>query len=212
MKTLIAGAALITCTLAATSPSQAAIDCYRNTSGACTEGKPHALPTSVAEFLALRDKLGKTPQGGATLFIHALMVYNINKPLGEKLITIALAAKNLRKGGTYKGFTYGPSDKRKLTYVKRYAHCIRGYSASATPANGYKLDTKAVTLRFRGQSAYVGSVAGGRYRVFVCGTGIDSCRPMTLLRNSQGFWKTTEWSSFAVGCRPPASKAAADPL
>lgn len=212
MKNLIIGAATLACVLLGSHRSHAGIDCYRHSGGSCVEGRPHALPNSVAEFLALREKIGRTPKGGATLFVHALNVYLHNEALGMKLLTIALAPKNLIKGGTYKGFTPRSWDRRKLPLIKHYAYCVRGYSAGATPANGYKLDRKAITVRFRTQSSYVGSIKSGRYRIFVCNTGTDSCRPTTLLRTSRGFWKTTEWSSYAMGCRRPVKKPTADPL
>jgi len=181
-------------------------NCYDSSGSGCVTGKPHALPTSVASFLALRDKLAKTPLGGATLFIHALMVW-VDKPkFGEAMLTIALARNKLAKGSAYKGFKPGRSATRKLVYAKRKPYCIRGFASGSRHTNGYKLDRSAITLRFRTQKNWTGSVAGGKYKVFACHAGRSSCAPMTLRRNSRGVWKVSEWSSLVMGCRPPVTK------
>ncbi len=67
------------------------------------------LVTTVEDFIALRDKVAKTPSGGAVCLVHALLNY-INpatRSLGEQLLVLAVAEDQLVKGTTYKGYALG---------------------------------------------------------------------------------------------------------
>ena len=166
-----------------------------------------ALPTSVEEYLKLRDDIGRSPQGGAALLAYALMVRGTNKALGEQLLVLALERSRLRKGSTYKGFAVAGSSQYLLGQLDKNPHCARSYAAGSSPENDYKLDPAAVGLKFRKQTKYAGSVESGRFKVFLCSTGTDTCRPVTLQRNDQGIWKAREFSSLVVSCRAPTGAA-----
>jgi hypothetical protein len=183
-------------------------DCYTTQSESCVEKPANPLPGSVDEFLELREKIGKDPYGGAELFIYALMVRSYNHDLGTKLLVLSMAEENLKKsetGGDYKG--YSLNESFLLGQADKVPHCIRSYSSTTKTEDNYQLDPKSVALRFRMQEKYTGSVESGMYKVFVCSTGTDSCRPITLTRNSKGFWKVKEFSSVVVGCRVPQKKS-----
>ena len=54
--------------------------------------------------MKLRNKIAKTPEGGATIFMLALKIYETNKELGNKCLVVAVSRKSLRGGDVYKGF------------------------------------------------------------------------------------------------------------
>lgn len=193
-----------------------AVDCYTTSSKNCFEKQAYSLPSSVDEFLKLREKIGKEPYGGAALFLYALMVRTYDPQLGNQLLVLSIAEENLKKvasGGTYKG--YSLSQTYLLQQADKVPHCIRSYGSNTKTENNYKIDPRSVGFRFRRQEKYAGSIESGTYKVFVCSTGTDSCRPITLQRNPKGYWKVKEFSSIVVGCKKPKDEAlnkAADDL
>ncbi len=205
--------------LAITALQAKTIDCYVNKSKACVEAAANKLPASPAAYLALRNRIGKTPQGGATLFIYALMQRQFNQDLSYKLLVLARHEGALSKSGSklnYKGYSLPRSDFYLLRQADKYPHCIRSYARGSSPANNYTLNKGSVGLNFRNQTRYVGDIKKGKYKVFVCSTGTSTCRPLSLVRNKKGFWKVKEFSSVVVGCRKPtksdSSHDAADDL
>lgn len=184
------------------------VNCYTVKSKKCTEKSAETLPTSIDEFLELRDRIGDDPYGGAQLLIYALMVRLDDPDLADQMIVLSLAADQLNKGGkdTYKGYTWKSNWSYHIKNTKKYPHCVRGFATTSSPENDYVLDKKAVAIRFREQTKYVGSVDSGKYKVFACTSGADTCKPISLTRNKKGIWKVKEFSSVVGGCRKPASE------
>jgi len=200
------------------------VDCHKKKSDACFDFAAHAIPKSPEAFKKLRDEIAKEPYGGAAMFVYALMVWQADEKLGEKLFVLAVSEKQVRKvkkgEGTYGGYELSGSITEFLRIFGSKKHCARSYAVGATPENDYAIpDEAAVVLRFRKQENYVGSIESGSYKVFVCTTGADSCRPITTTVNKNGVWKGHEFSSLFTGCRPmksqerdPAEDDAADKL
>ena len=195
-------------------------DCGKIKQGYC-EGKPMALIANASQFL-----MAKTPWNGATLLAHALILYQYNPIEAEKLLVLSLHESRLdkvnassTKGSIYKGYRWRRTEDYLLGQIKKNPQCLRAMSVGATPKNGYQLDKSKIKLKFRVQTKYVGSIEKGRYTVFICTSGQQTCRAVTLKRNLKGYWKATGFSSLAVGCyRSSAStaqrneKSAADEL
>ena len=53
------------------------------------------LPSTLEEFLALRDRVARTPEGGAAMFALALVCWARDTAVGEPFITVSIAAKLL---------------------------------------------------------------------------------------------------------------------
>jgi len=70
------------------------------------------IPGSLEEFIALRNKLAITSQGGATVMIIACIIYTRDSELGEKCLVIAVANDLLVKGQIYKGYALSYKDKK----------------------------------------------------------------------------------------------------
>lgn len=183
-----------------------------STMTAAEELGPHALPQSPEEVIALRDQIAKDPWGGATVAVLALMGWDADPARGESMLVLAVSERNVDKvkgaaataPGTYKGYALSGAFKAWLRLAERYKHCARSYAVGATPENRYTIDPAAITLRFKKQDQAVGSIESGTYKVFVCSSGADSCRPITLKRNKHGVWKADEMSSLLAGCKAPA--------
>ncbi len=186
------------------------VNCHKNTSAQCRDSKTMALPATVDEFLKRRQTMGKNVWDAATLVVHALMKRLYDKDAGGKMLVLMTTESNLRKntrrGPTYKGWGFHPLRVEGLRRADRKPYCIRSFATGTKHTTGYKLNPDKVTIRFRRQDAYSGSIAKGRYRVFVCSTGADSCKALWMTRNPKGIWKADAWGFIIGGCRRPVKK------
>ena len=163
------------------------------------------MPESVDEFVAMRDKIADTPEGGATMFIIALKLYNDVPEIGEQCLVIVADRSRLVQGTTYKGFSLTKTDMNSINrQLGQYPYVVNSYFKGVSPENGY-------THRFPTQidfssNAYSGSKEEGNFKVFVKCYGADNSRPIRTIRNDKGIWKASEWSSIIMGIRPPVKK------
>jgi len=160
------------------------------------------MPTTVADFLDLRDKIAQTPEGGATMFIIALKLYVENPTVGEQCLVIAIDRSRIEAGTVYKGFALYKNDKYRLDrQMKQYPYVPNSYFKGANPDNGYNF--KFPTQMDYSSNTYSGDKNAGDFKVFVKCYGADSSRPIRLIKNDKGFWKAKEWSSIIMGIRKP---------
>lgn len=181
------------------------------------------LCSTVDEFLAMREKIGRKPEGGAVCFIHALINYANPDPevhkLGVAMMIMCMSEENVvatestDPNQAYNGYMLHRSDFERLARVTDYL--ARSYITGADANNQYHIaDPANARIGFRSQTEYAGSVESGVKKVFVWSGGADTSRPIQLKRNVKGFWKVNEFSSVTVGIRAPASTdtSAADAL
>lgn len=186
------------------------INCHWHKSPSCIHSQTMALPKDVPEFLERRKTMGKNVFQAATLVVHALMKRLYDKKAGGQMLVLMTTESNLRKntrrGPSYKGWGFHPLRVEGLRRADRKPYCIRSFAAGTNPKNQYKLDPKKVQIRFRRQDAHSGSIKNGRYRVFVCSTGADTCKALWMTRNPKGVWKADQWGFIIGGCRPPVKQ------
>lgn len=163
------------------------------------------MPTTVDEFVKLRNEIANTPEGGAAMFIIALKLFNENPDLGAQCLVISADRGRLQSGTTYKGFQLMKNDMDRMKrQLKQYPFIPNSYFKGATPENGYKFNFP--TQMDFSSNAYSGDKAAGTFKVFVQCYGADSPRPIKLIRNKKGYWKATEWSSIIMGIKKPVMK------
>lgn len=172
-----------------------------------TSFKIDAIPESVEGFLALRDTLADTPQGGAAVFVVAMYVYSVDVELGVPLLTIALDSGDLTDGP--RGYKDKEPTKRVLRSMQERIldrpYLAASYFQGTSAENGYALPVPPLEIKVLEQDMDKGSG-----KVFVHCTGADSPRPIQLKKNSRGYWKAASYGSLQVGCRPPAEVAVDD--
>ncbi|MCC5945496.1 MAG: hypothetical protein JJT94_11220 [Bernardetiaceae bacterium] len=161
------------------------------------------IPTSVEEFIQMRDKIATTPAGGAATMIVALLIYAEKPELGLPCLTIAIDRNQLSTGsGGYKGFVPSAGDLRTIKdQLARAPYLPKSYFAGTSNQNGYALPQK-LEMHFS-SNAYSGNAADGAIKVFVPSSGADSPRPINMQVNNRGLWKASSWSSLLVGIRKP---------
>lgn len=160
-----------------------------------------ALPADTTAFVELRNKLAVSPEGGAAIFVLAMMQYVQNPELGEQFLTIALDRNNLQKSRTgYKGFRPGNSIQYHLKRIQKIQHLPGSYVVGSSPENGYATEAP---FRFEFTRNKYSEIKPTQIKVFVACTGAASPRPVTLKRNDRGLWKVSEGSSLFVGVAAP---------
>lgn len=169
-----------------------------------------ARVTTIEELIAFRDATALTPEGGAAVFVLALLLMEQDATLGRSALVIALDAGELRRDANgYQGYALG---NRAEDFVTRYLapkpYLARSYLTGTTPEDGYTAPATRTVQLTRNTSSVVSE---DRIKVFVACTGADTPRPITLLRNNRGVWKALEYSSLFVGVRPPPA-VVDDPL
>jgi len=160
-----------------------------------------ALPATIEKFLTLRDRLAQTPEGGAALFVVAMLKFVEDPQMGEQFLTIALDRSNLEKSATgYKGHRPASSIQYHLKRMQSMAYLPGSYVKGTSSATGYEA-----------RAPYTFDFSRNRYseikpeevKVFIACTGASSSRPITLRRNDQALWKVYEASSLFVGVAAP---------
>ncbi len=164
--------------------------------------KVDKIPTSVDEFLKLRNDIATSPQGGAAMFIIALKMYVENPEVGAQCLVIATDRSRLTSGDVYKGFAVSPMDMNRIkSQLQQYAYLPNSYFKGTSPADGYKVKLPAKISC--SSTRYSGNMLSGKFKVFVKCSGADSQRPISLVKNKKGYWKAKEWSTIIMGIRAP---------
>ena len=168
------------------------------------------IPASPDEFIQMRNKLSRTPEGGAAMFIAALVNLGKNEKLGMQCLTIGIDQSQVTSGNVYKGYKPGRSVMYHLKRLKRggargnfWGYAAKAYLKGATHKNGYTPSKpyKVVTSR----NKYSGRESSGRVKVFVNVAGFRP-RPVTMKRNDKGIWKAYEFSSMFLDVPKPGKK------
>jgi len=170
-----------------------------------------AIPQSIEEFVALRDKIAGTPEGGATMMVVALLAYAEDEQLGQQCLTVAVDRGRLQEGAKgYKGWQLRNTDLQRIrTQLKGSAYLPKSYVQGATPENRYQMPGPPYVFGFSG-NPYSGDPSTGTYKTFIASSGAASARPVTLKRNDKGIWKASEWSSLVVGVQAPEQDTSDD--
>jgi hypothetical protein len=167
-----------------------------------------AVPATLDDFLAYRDAVSQTPQGGAAVMVLALLLYaeDPDGDLGRQALTLAVDRSRLRPDPDgIKGWGLGQRDHDHIRrQMRAHPHAPRSYVQGTTPDEGYRLPAPPLQIRVL-ETPHSGDEDEGRYKVFVASSGADSPRPVTLQRNNRGLWKAVAWSSLTMGVKPPAT-------
>jgi hypothetical protein len=164
--------------------------------------KIEQLPSSVEEFVQLRDEIAKIPEGGAAIFMVALKIYTENEELGKQCLVAAVDKGSLCQGTVYKGFELLHGDMSLIkSQINNDKNIPNSYIKGTSPKDSYK--TKAPFIYEFSSNAYSGDLKNGNFKIFVKCMGADSPRPINLIKNDKGIWKASSWSSVLVGIKKP---------
>ena len=159
-----------------------------------------ALPRSIEEFVALRDQVAVTPQGGAAMMVVALLLHAQDEALGAQCLSAAAASERLSEGGGgYQGWRMRRGDLQRISdQIRQQPYLPKSYIQGTHPENGYELPAAPHEIAFT-SNPYSGNPAEGRFKVFVACSGAATPRPVTVKRSALGIWHAYEWSTLVVG-------------
>jgi hypothetical protein len=171
-----------------------------------------AVPASMEELVKLRDGIAKTPEGGAAVFLLAMIICGENRELGLQAFTLALDMDQLITGQVYKGYRPNTTWDDKWEQLRRYPFLGRIYVKGTIPDDEYALPSGPLTFTITAAEPQ----ADGSVKVFVATTSGDWPRPFYLLKNDKGLWKVKDASSLFAGASklppPQREKRKADEL
>jgi hypothetical protein len=164
------------------------------------------IPSSIEEFVQLRNNLARTPEGGAVCFVLAMLVYEQDRVLGLSCFTVTLdnspaMLMDNQQTPSYKGKSPSRSTLYLIERLQGKPWISRSYIKGTTPQEGYRLQKDGLVLQI-GRNPY--SVIDDRtIKVFVNSSGAASPRPIRMAKNDAGIWKVAEFSSLVVDVQAP---------
>jgi hypothetical protein len=163
------------------------------------------IPATADELVALRDRIAKTPEGGAVVFILAMQMYAEKSDIGLQAFTIALDMDELASGDVYKGYAPKRLWDEKWQQIAKYPFLGRIYAKGTKAEDSYALPFGPVAFSV----TEVRSQYDGTAKVFVATTSGNMPRPLYLKKNDKGLWKVIDASSVFVGpsILPPEKKS-----
>lgn len=160
------------------------------------------IPTTVEEFVILRNQNAQSPEGGAAMFLLALKIYTHNPELGKQCFVVSVDRELLREGTVYKGYKIFNTDMNLIKNQMNTNKLIpNSYIKGSTTNNNYTVELPYV-YQFS-DNRYSGDKSKGIYKLFVACSGANTPRPISLKRNNRGIWKVRNWSSVLVGIAKP---------
>lgn len=175
------------------------------------------MPTSPDAFIELREQIAKTPEGGATMAILAMMTFVENETLGKQFLTIALDRSQIESGNVYKGYAPQRSFNYHLSRMKDPGrkHLYRSYIVGTSPESNYQASLPYRFSFTRNRYSVIKRDDEGnpvQVKVFAACSGASSPRPLAMKKNASGIWKAYEMSSLFLDVQAPASAAPVDEL
>ncbi len=162
-----------------------------------------SIPTDMDKFVQLRNQTATSPEGGAAMFVVAMLMYSQDANLGMQAFTVALDQSRVVEGSVYQGFAPVQGAKYDIEnyYGKHKDHLAHSYIIGTKTENNYKLGNLPYKMEFT-RNKY-SEQSNGAMRIFIKCNGAASARPITLKQNDKGIWKVSEFSSLFVGVAQP---------
>jgi hypothetical protein len=174
------------------------------------------FPQTIDEFVEMRNEIAVTPEGGAAMFVIAIITYTRDPDLGELFLTAILVndgshLRNVKHDEGYSGYLPSVSVMNYIRMLDPKPFIARSYVLGTSPENRYILpESGPFSIQcYRNSYSDVDEVTR---RIFVACSGADSPRPIRVVQNNRGLWKIDEFSSLVVGIRPPAEPERDDDL
>lgn len=163
-----------------------------------------SVPTNIEDFKTLQSTTATTPEGAASLVVLAMHMYGKDPILGNQALVLSVLSKNRsrsNKPGNLDGIDLGNGDKFLVGQLDKYKMLSHGYFKGAEPANKYTPTEPLTVETFT--NPYSGEESSGKIKLFVGTRGASSFRPITVEKDSDGLWRSKEFSSLFVGMQAP---------
>ena len=168
------------------------------------------VPTSIPEFLKLRDDLGNGPEAATALYATSMLVFVQNEDLGRQCMVIAMDKSCLQKAvngsrpDAYKGWILKKTDlmmTKFLDRLKKYPDIARCLLFNATKANRYDPSSDGMKLMYKIRDCNVRETKGDTCNRAIWKQYAKLPAGFQLHRNTRGVWKVKKCNPL---CAPPA--------
>lgn len=162
------------------------------------------------DFKARFEAEGKDPEATVRLLVEGMVTYEQDEELGQQMMALVISKKLLQADpGAPSGQRFRAADGtlRRLHADPNIARSLAG----GTHQQGYA-DFDPANLRVELDRGYSSGAQGvgypreGEAKFFLRSGGADTPRPVSLARNSAGYWKITNLGSLTTGVRKPAAE------
>lgn len=166
-------------------------------------------PTDLASFDTFRNEQSSTPQGAVVSLIAALDLWTKDEMAGRNALILVVEASHLNADTSEAGYRGFNLIKNTQDLVRRQLqsnpHLIGSYLPGSSTANGYTPSSPPYNFLLTA-NRFSGEMAQGKIKLFLPSSGASSPRPVTVMKNSKGAWKVSEFSSILVGVAKPKGK------
>jgi hypothetical protein len=152
--------------------------------------------TSFPKFKSAWEKDADKPEN--TILYYLIAALNIEKDpkLADAMMTVVVSKNDcFEDGGSPSGLKLGKSASYYIGQFQNNKNIARSY-VGGTNTNGYKIDTKALTMTVVSKQD-----AGKGVKIFIQSGGKDLDTPLQLAKNNEGQWKLTNYSSICTGVK-----------
>ncbi len=163
------------------------------------------VPEDIDSFVEMRNEIAVTPQGGATMYILALMIYSEDYETGLKCATASLVNDPSLLRSTvpfgYEGLEPLSEIQNRFTILQRKPWIVKSYAVEAKPENNYSIeDDFKIKFYISDQSV------GGNDNIVelkVLTSGDDDFRTVTVEKNQNDIWKVWGWDMIIADVAVP---------
>ena len=168
------------------------------------------IPTSVQEFLKLRDDLGNGPEAATALYGVSMLVFTRNENLGRQCMVISMdkscleKAANASRPDAYKGFILKKTDRLMTMFLDRlqkYPDIANCLLFNSTRANRYDPSSDGMKLMYKIRDCSVQETKGDLCNRAIWKQYAKLPAGFQLHRNTRGVWKVKKCNPL---CAPPA--------
>jgi hypothetical protein len=162
-----------------------------------TQSVVKKIPKSVDDFLSMRDELGQTPNGGASCFLLALLVYANNNELGIKLLTMTMDRDILIQGNGYNGFQPKIADLATIkALLAQKPYFFNTFVAGTLAGQNYQLPIENLAFDFLRNPPAMYKESGEIYRILIQCNADNKPKMLKMRKDYKGFWKVYDWSGI----------------
>ncbi len=160
------------------------------------------LPLTYTRFSETFMSAGKTPEGSAALFLEALIVYNKYQQEGYKCFVNVLSEDLKTKSSSKESFEGYIITKFYFDSIKdglaAHPAIITAFIKGAEPENGYKPEGPPFKYEFT-TNQWSGQETSGSIKLFIISKASDSYKPIELVKENDGMWRVSNFSSVMTG-------------
>jgi hypothetical protein len=167
------------------------------------------MPADTQQFVYQRNAMAGSPEGGAAVFVTALILYMGNKNIGMECLTIALDQTRLAEGATYKGFTPDKAAAEAFASLsqKSRSYIPFSYIVGTSPDRDYKA---VLPWSYEFVDSSRSFRTSDEATLLIKSTGDQIPRAIKMKKNDRNIWKVVEFGELMKDVKQPVRQKTDD--